>query len=238
MSPPSPPDELDVAPLDELEVVPPEDELDVVPLDEDELDEAPPDELELEQQLPSAPLELAEARPDELDVPVSEQHPSTALGASELPESVPPERGDEVPHARTAKKKDVASVVLANTASCAFVFMIQNLPCAEIVPVGASSPKKYDCLACAVCYRAIAANAFAEEFPGAAAGLDLCPTEAPEERAGWPPLPGDHRVVRYAAPVAVCTLNDEHLVGALADAAPERLAIVGTSTPRTSASSA
>jgi hypothetical protein len=67
-------------------------------------------------------------------VPASEQHPSTALDASELPESVSPERGVEVPHARTAAKRDVAtaSVVLANTASCAFVFMIQNFPCADI----------------------------------------------------------------------------------------------------------
>ena len=89
-------------------------------------------------------------------------------------------------------------------------------------------PRKYDCLGCAVCYPALAANAFAEAYPGAAANMDLCPTEAPDERAGWPPLPGDYRVVRYGAPVAVCTLNDEQLVGALADAAPEGLAIVGT----------
>lgn len=89
-------------------------------------------------------------------------------------------------------------------------------------------PKKYDCLGCAVCYPAIAANAFAEDYPDAAASMDLCPTEAPEERVGWPPLPGDYRVVRYGAPVAVCTLNDEPLVGELADAATEGLAIVGT----------
>lgn len=40
-------------------------------------------------------------------------------------------------------------------------------------------PKTYDCLGCAMCYPAIAANAFAEEYPGAAANMDLCPTEAP-----------------------------------------------------------
>ena len=66
-------------------------------------------------------------------------------------------------------------------------------------------PKRYDCLGCSVCYPAIAANAFAEAYPEAAAALDLCPTEEPQEREGWPPLPGDYFVIRYGAPVAVCT---------------------------------
>lgn len=57
-------------------------------------------------------------------------------------------------------------------------------------------PIEYDCLGCPVCYPAIAANAFAEEHPEVAAGLDLCPTEAPDERLGWPPLPGDYFVLR------------------------------------------
>lgn len=89
-------------------------------------------------------------------------------------------------------------------------------------------PKKYDCLGCPVCYPAIAANAFVEACPEAGAGLDLCPTEEPEERQGWPPLPGDYRVVRYAAPVAVCTLNTEWLVQALTASKPDGVAIVGT----------
>ena len=88
--------------------------------------------------------------------------------------------------------------------------------------------KKYDCLGCAVCYPALAANAFTEAFPGAGEVMDLCPTEAPEAREGWPPLPGDYRVVRYGAPVAVCTLNDDALAAKLSDAAPEGLAIAGT----------
>lgn len=87
--------------------------------------------------------------------------------------------------------------------------------------------KKYDCLGCDVCYPAIAANAFAESFPDEGATLDLCPTEAPEERSGWPPLPGDYRVVRYQAPVGVCTLNDDALMAALAKQRPEGLSIVG-----------
>lgn len=88
--------------------------------------------------------------------------------------------------------------------------------------------KKYDCLGCEVCYPAIAANAFAEAFPAEAEGLDLCPTKALEERKGWPPLPGDYRVIRYRAPVAVCALNSDVLMAVLAERRSEGLAIVGT----------
>ena len=89
-------------------------------------------------------------------------------------------------------------------------------------------PKRYDCLGCSICYPAIAANAFAEAYPEAAAALDLCPTEVPQEREGWPPLPGDYWVLRYGAPVAVCTLNSEELAKALAGAKTEGLALAGT----------
>lgn len=104
---------------------------------------------------------------------------------------------------------------------------------AELAPILARArnvfvPKKYDCLGCAVCYPAIAANAFAEAYPEAGGGLDLCPTEEPEERKGWPPLPGDYSVIRYGAPVAVCALNSEAVVKSLSEQKPEGLAIVGT----------
>ncbi|MGH9533455.1 MAG: DUF4346 domain-containing protein [Terriglobales bacterium] len=89
-------------------------------------------------------------------------------------------------------------------------------------------PKRYDCLGCPICYPALAANAFVEAWPDAGAGLDLCPTEEPEERQGWPPLPGDYSVVRYGAPVAVCALNSESLVKSLSDRKPQGLAIAGT----------
>jgi tetrahydromethanopterin S-methyltransferase subunit A len=89
-------------------------------------------------------------------------------------------------------------------------------------------PKQYDCLGCPVCYPAIAANAFAEAFPELGSGLDLCPTDEPVKRQGWPPLPGDFHVIRYRAPVAVCTLNSESVARQLSDNAPEGLAIVGT----------
>ncbi len=79
--------------------------------------------------------------------------------------------------------------------------------------------RKYDCLGCDVCYPAIAANAF---------GVGVCPTDLPGERTGWPPLPGDYRVLRYRAPVAVCVLHSDALAERLAELAPEGLAIVGT----------
>lgn len=85
-------------------------------------------------------------------------------------------------------------------------------------------PKRYDCLGCAVCYPALAANAFVEAYPKAGA----CPTEEPQERAGWPPLPGDYAVIRHGAPAAVCALNSWELVKSLAGSKPDGLAIVGT----------
>jgi len=89
-------------------------------------------------------------------------------------------------------------------------------------------PKKYDCLGCAVCYPAVAADLFAELFPDASTPLEICPSEPVEERRGWPPLPGDYHVLRYGAPVAVCTLNSDRLASELAEIAPPCLAIVGT----------
>lgn len=89
-------------------------------------------------------------------------------------------------------------------------------------------PKKYDCLGCAVCFPALAANAFSEAFPGAGEVMDLCPTEVPARQDGWPPLPGDYTTLRHGAAVAVCTLNSPELIPALAIGAPDALAIVGT----------
>lgn len=87
--------------------------------------------------------------------------------------------------------------------------------------------QQYDCLGCPVCFPAIAENAFAAAFPGAAPA-PLCPTDAPVERRGWPPLPGDYEVVRHGAPVAACTLNTRELAHHLAARAPRGLAIAGT----------
>ncbi len=89
------------------------------------------------------------------------------------------------------------------------------------------TPRKYDCLGCEVCFPAIAENALADAFPGEARA-PLCPTDAPAERSGWPPLPGDYAALRHGAPVAVCTLNSSSLAKALASRRPSGLAIVGT----------
>src|SRR5574342_908691 len=88
------------------------------------------------------------------------------------------------------------------------------------------APRRYDCLGCEVCFPAVAENAFAEAFPGEARAA-LCPTDVPAERTGWPPLPGDYRVLRHGAPVAVCTLNSALLAKELAARPPGGLAIAG-----------
>jgi tetrahydromethanopterin S-methyltransferase subunit A len=69
-------------------------------------------------------------------------------------------------------------------------------------------PQRYECLGCDICFPAVALNHLT-----AAGVLDVtdaasCPIDAVEERQGWPPLPGAYTVLRYHAPVAVCTLND------------------------------
>jgi tetrahydromethanopterin S-methyltransferase subunit A len=88
-------------------------------------------------------------------------------------------------------------------------------------------PIRYECLGCEVCWPAGAQNLAAELDPAVAEGAH-CAREEPEPREGWPPLPGDYRVVRFQAPVAVCTLNSDHLVTALSDADIEGLSMVGS----------
>ncbi len=88
-------------------------------------------------------------------------------------------------------------------------------------------PKRYDCLGCEMCWPAVAQNLAAELDPALAEGSH-CATEAPETREGWPPLPGDFQVIRFQAPVAVCTLNSDHLIKELSDTPIEGLSIVGS----------
>lgn len=83
------------------------------------------------------------------------------------------------------------------------------------------SDVKYDCLGCEVCYPALALNAL--EVAG-----DACPQEAVEVRQGWPPLPGSYTVLRYAAPVAVCTLVDAQLATQVAELTNPDVALVGS----------
>ncbi len=88
-------------------------------------------------------------------------------------------------------------------------------------------PVQYECLGCQVCYPALAVNAISQ-LKGEAF-LDVCPSEAAEARAGWPPLPGNYTVLRYQAPVAVCTLTNDLLSTAIAQQAAEpAVSISGT----------
>lgn len=88
-------------------------------------------------------------------------------------------------------------------------------------------PQRYDCLGCEVCWPAIAQNLAGEIDPVIAEGSH-CAAAAPELRAGWPPLPGDYQVLRFQAPVAVCTLNADHLIKPLSETGVEALSIVGS----------
>lgn len=80
---------------------------------------------------------------------------------------------------------------------------------------------KYDCLGCEVCWPPLAMNALNID-------AEACPTDEVEARAGWPPLPGSHKTLRYHAPVAICCLTDEALTRRLAREADGNVAIVGT----------
>lgn len=87
--------------------------------------------------------------------------------------------------------------------------------------------KRYDCLGCEICWPAVASNAAAELDPMLAEET-FCATEEPVLREGWPPLPGDYRVLRFQAPVAVVTLNSDDLMEWLVLTRPPGMAIVGT----------
>lgn len=87
--------------------------------------------------------------------------------------------------------------------------------------------KRYDCLGCEVCWPAVAQN-LATELDPAVAEDSHCATEEPEQRDGWPPLPGDYLVIRFQAAVAVCTLNSDHLIKELGNSPVEGLSIVGS----------
>ena len=87
--------------------------------------------------------------------------------------------------------------------------------------------QRYDCLGCDVCWPAIAQNLAGEIDPAVAEGSH-CATTTPETRTGWPPLPGDYQVVRFQAPVAVCTLNSDHLIKPLCAHQLAGLSIVGS----------
>lgn len=89
-------------------------------------------------------------------------------------------------------------------------------------------PLRYDCLGCEVCIPPLVLDALGQALGDAVPDMEVCPSEPVMERRGWPPLPGDYRVLRYLAPVAVCTLTAEDLAAAVAREAGPEIAMVGT----------
>jgi tetrahydromethanopterin S-methyltransferase subunit A len=88
--------------------------------------------------------------------------------------------------------------------------------------------QQYDCFGCKVCYPPLVFNSLSLALGEDFAELEVCPGEPVAERRGWPPLPGNYRVLRYQAPVAVCTLMDEGLTTAVAEVYEPGLSMVGT----------
>ncbi len=88
--------------------------------------------------------------------------------------------------------------------------------------------QRYDCLGCEVCIPPLVLNALTRALGEAVANLEICPSEKVVERQGWPPLPGGYRVLRYQAPVAVCTLTSEDLLAAVVREAGLEIAMAGT----------
>ncbi|MHC4108810.1 MAG: DUF4346 domain-containing protein [Planctomycetota bacterium] len=81
--------------------------------------------------------------------------------------------------------------------------------------------QQYECIGCDPCYPPLAMNALSIDG-------EACPSDDVEARDGWPPLPGSYTVLRYNAPVAVCTLTDESLGAQVASRAGSEIAIVGS----------
>jgi tetrahydromethanopterin S-methyltransferase subunit A len=87
---------------------------------------------------------------------------------------------------------------------------------------------RYECLGCEICYPAIAINILGRLEGELPLEVEICPASPVEAREGWPPLPGAYRVLRFGAPVAVCTLTDGRLADTLAERGADGIAIVGT----------
>ena len=79
-----------------------------------------------------------------------------------------------------------------------------------------------------LCFPAVALNDLAADGSIDLTDAASCPDRCCRGTAWLAALPGAYTVLRYGAPVAVCTLNDEALAEAVARARLPELAIVGT----------
>lgn len=90
------------------------------------------------------------------------------------------------------------------------------------------APVRYDCLGCAICFPALAANALQSSDTDGRLAIVSCPTDAAPAREGWPPFPGAYTVRRFQAPVAVCALTDAALAAQIDGVAGEEVGVTGT----------
>lgn len=91
-------------------------------------------------------------------------------------------------------------------------------------------PIEYDCLGCKTCFPAIATNEIMTVYPLVQLEDDGCASEDinAQEREGWPPLPGNYKVMHHQAPVAVCTLNSKVLFQTIASTNHSDISVVGS----------
>lgn len=91
-------------------------------------------------------------------------------------------------------------------------------------------PIEYDCLGCKTCFPSIVTNDLMAAYPSVQIEDDGCASEDinVKEREGWPPLPGSFEIMRYQAPVAVCTLNSKEMMREIADTRHNAVSIVGS----------
>jgi tetrahydromethanopterin S-methyltransferase subunit A len=89
-------------------------------------------------------------------------------------------------------------------------------------------PAEYDCLGCAICFPALAVNALDSAADAPAIDLAPCSSADAAAREGWPPYPGSYTVLRYRAPVAICTLTSRPLAEEVVRRSGAELSVVGT----------
>lgn len=88
--------------------------------------------------------------------------------------------------------------------------------------------KKYECLGCDECWPAIAVNVMSESDSTPEIDPASCGTDPLVLREGWPPYAGNFKLLKFDAPLAVCTLNDERLYSEISKKKYDGVSITGT----------